>query len=138
MHDLALLVGRLLMGALFLPSGIRKAMTYSAFASQLGERGLPFPELWAIAAIVIEVVAPLALIIGVFPRATALALIAFVVMATATSHRFWEFAEPQRRFQEISFYKNVGILGGLLFYFAAGPGGLSLNREARERRLEMA
>jgi putative oxidoreductase len=138
MQDLALLIGRLLMAALFLPSGFRKLMGFSGFAAQLGERGLPFPEYWAMAAIVLEVLGPIALIVGVFPRITALALIAFVIAATATSHRFWEFAEPARRFQEISFYKNVGLLGGLLFYFAAGPGALSLNRGARERRLQMA
>jgi len=124
-HDGLLLVGRLLLVALFLPSGIRKLMGFSGFTATLAERGLPYPEYWAIAAVAIEVLAPIALVIGIFPRLTALFLIAFVIAATATSHRYWEFAEPARRFQEISFFKNLGILGGLLFYFVSGPGAWS-------------
>lgn len=131
-QDLSLLLGRLLMAVLFLPSGIRKALGFQGFVSTLGERGLPYPEVWALAAIAIEVLAPIALIAGVFPRLSALILIAFVIAATATSHRFWEFADPARRFQEISFYKNVGLIGGLLFYFASGPGALSWAR-SRQR-----
>jgi len=36
-----------------------------------------------------------------------------VIAATATTHRYWEFAEPARRAQEINFFKNVGILGNI-------------------------
>jgi putative oxidoreductase len=124
-HDGVLLLGRLLLAILFLPSGIRKLLGFQGFAATLADRGLPYPEYWAAAAVAIEVLAPIALLVGVFPRVTALLLIAFVIAATATSHRYWEFAEPARRFQEISFFKNVGILGGLLFYFVSGPGAWS-------------
>jgi len=35
-------------------------------------------------------------------------------MATATTHRYWEFADATaHRAQEINFYKNAGILAGL-------------------------
>jgi putative oxidoreductase len=54
-------------------------------------------------------------------------LIAFVIMATATTHRYWEFADATaRRAQEISFYKNAGIMAGLLFYFVSGAGAWSV------------
>ena len=126
-NDFVLLVARLLMAALFLPSGFSKLVTYSSFAASLGQKGLPFAEVWAAAAVAIEVLGPIALIAGVFPRSTALILIAFVVMASATSHRYWEFTEAAaRRAQEINFYKNTGIIAGLLFYFASGPGSWSL------------
>jgi len=96
-QDAALLVGRLLMAALFLPGGIAKALAFSAFAASLADKGLPFPEVWAAAAVLIEVLAPVALIAGVLPRTSALLLFAFTVVATATSHRYWEYAEPARR-----------------------------------------
>jgi putative oxidoreductase len=130
-QDAALLVGRLLMAALFLPGGIAKALAFSAFAASLADKGLPFPEVWAAAAVLIEVLAPIALITGVLPRTTALLLIAFTIMATATSHRYWEYAEPARRAQEINFFKNVGLLGGMLFYFVSGPGSWSLHKRPR-------
>src|SRR5947207_2626265 len=76
------------------------------------------------------------LILGFLPRWTALLLIAFVVMASATSHRYWEFTEAAaRRAQEISFYKDVGIIAGLLFYFVSGPGAWSFaQRKSAEIR----
>ena len=135
-NALVLLVGRLLMASLFLPSGISKLMGFSAFAASLGPKGLPYPEAWAGAAVAIEVLGPVALILGIFPHWTALILIAFVVMASGTSHRYWEFTEvAARRAQEINFYKNVGIIAGLLFYFVTGPGAWSFSRsEAVEAR----
>jgi putative oxidoreductase len=115
------------MAALFLPSGITKLLGFSGFAASLATKGLPYPEAWAAAAVAIEVLGPIALILGFFPRLSAVLLIAFVVMASATSHRYWEFTDTAaRRAQEISFYKNVGIIAGLLFYFVSGPGAWSL------------
>jgi putative oxidoreductase len=130
-QDAALLVGRLLMAALFLPGGIAKALAFSAFAASLADKGLPFPEVWAAAAVLIEVLAPVALIAGVLPRTTALMLFAFTVVATATSHRYWEYAEPARRAQEINFLKNLGLLGGMLFYYVSGPGAWRLHGRAQ-------
>ena len=130
-EDAALLTGRLLMAALFLPGGIMKALGFSAFAASLADKGLPSPELWAAAAVLIEVLAPIALLAGVLPRTTALLLFAFTVAATATSHRYWEFAEPARRAQEINFFKNMGLLGGMLFYFVSGPGTWRVHSRAQ-------
>src|SRR5947207_8202843 len=75
-NDLMLLLGRLLMAALFLPSGITKLMGFSGFAASLATKGLPYPEAWAAAAVAIEVLGPIALILGFLPRWTALLLIA--------------------------------------------------------------
>jgi putative oxidoreductase len=88
---------------------------------------LPYPDACAVAAVAIEILGPIALILGIVPRWTSLALIAFVIMATATTHRYWEFADAAtRRAQEINFYKNAGILAGLLFYFVSGAGRWSI------------
>ena len=78
---------------------------------------------------------PIALILGIAPRWTSLALIAFVIMATATTHRYWEFADAAaRRAQEINFYKNAGILAGLLFYFVSGAGAWSASGRGANRQ----
>jgi putative oxidoreductase len=126
-QDAVLLVGRLLMAALFLPSGIGKALGFSAFAASLASRGLPYPDALAAAAVLIEVLAPIAMIAGVLPRTSALSLFAFTVAATAIAHRYWEFAQPARRAQEINFFKNIGLLGGMLFYYVSGPGAWRLH-----------
>ena len=127
LNDAFLVLARLLLAALFLPSGISKATGFAAFAASLAGKGLPYAEVWAAAAVAIEIVGPMALIFGVMPRWTSLLLIAFVIMATATTHRYWEFTEPAvRRAQEINFYKNGGIVAALLLYFVTGAGAWSI------------
>jgi putative oxidoreductase len=121
-HDGLLLLGRLLVAALFLPAGISKLLNFSGFAASLADKGLPFSHYWAAAAVAIEVLGPIALVLGLLPRWTAFALFAFVIAASATSHRYWELQEPGRRVQEVNFFKNAAILGGLLFYFVSGAG----------------
>jgi len=44
-EDLALLMGRVFVAALFLPSGFHKLMTFSAYAASLKAKGLPFAAL---------------------------------------------------------------------------------------------
>jgi putative oxidoreductase len=127
-NNALLLVGRVLMGALFLPSGISKALNFAPFATSLADKGLPYAEAWAGAAVAIEILGPIALILGLLPTWTALLLIAFVVMASGMSHRYWELAEAAaRRNQEINFFKNLGVIAGLLFYFVSGAGGWSVS-----------
>ncbi len=126
-NDTFLLVGRLLMASLFLTAGIPKAIGgYAGFAKYLGGLGVPYPDIVAVVAIAVEVLGPIALILGVFPRLTALVLIAFVVAATALAHRFWEFPEAQQMANRNNFLKNIAIIGGLLFYYAAGAGAWAL------------
>lgn len=131
-QDTGLLVGRVLMAALFLISGIPKAVGYPGFAKYLAGHGLPYPEVLAIVGIAIEVLVPIALILGVFPRLSAVLLIAFVLAATGIAHRFWEFPEAQQLAQRNNFLKNVAVIGGLLFYYASGPGAFAMGGRARQ------
>jgi putative oxidoreductase len=124
---------------LFLPSGISKLLEFQTFAAQPTLLALPFGgTVWAAAAVAIEVLVPIALILGFAPRWSALLLIAFVIAATATTHRYWEFAEPARRAQEINFFKNIGILAGLCFYMASGPGAWSVSGRSAGARMQPA
>jgi putative oxidoreductase len=126
-NDTFLLVGRLLMAALFLTVGIPKMLGgYEGFAKYVGGLGMPYPEIMAIVGIAIEVLVPIALILGIYPRISALLLIAFVVVATVLAHRFWEFPADQLANQRNHFLKNVAVIAGLLFYYVSGPGAFAL------------
>jgi uncharacterized membrane protein YphA (DoxX/SURF4 family) len=57
---------------------------------------------------------------------SALLLIAFVIAASATTHRYWEFAEPARRAQEINFFQNMAFRPGSAFHMVSGPGAWSI------------
>lgn len=63
------------------------------------------------------------LALGRFPRLSALALAASLVPTTAAGHRFWEEQDKaQRQQQQIHFFKNVAMLGGLLLAAADTEG----------------
>jgi putative oxidoreductase len=132
-NDTILLAGRLLMASVFLTAGIPKVIgfinkdaVYTGYLEAVAGAGLPLPEVWALVGIAIEVLGSIALILGILPRIVSLLLIAFVIAATAIAHRFWVFAGAEQQAQLISFLKNLGLIGGLLFYFVSGPGAFSL------------
>jgi putative oxidoreductase len=55
------------------------------------------------------------LALGRFPRLSSLLLAGSLVPTTLAGHRFWEIDDPQRRAQQqIHFFKNLGMLGGLM------------------------
>jgi putative oxidoreductase len=126
-NDFVLLVARLAVAALFLPSGFSKLLGLSGFAAFLAGKGVPFPEVFAFLGAAVEFAGPVALVLGIAPRLTALALVAFTLVATLISHAYWDVPEAARKAQEVQFFKNVAIVGGLLFYFVSGPGTFRLS-----------
>jgi putative oxidoreductase len=127
-EDAALLFGRLLMAALFLPSGFNKLMTFSAFSASLAAKGMPYPALIAGVLVAAEFLGPLALIIGLWPRWTALALIGFTAATLWLAYGRSVMELILRPRQNVDFFQNLAIIGGLLIYFACGPGVWSRTR----------
>jgi putative oxidoreductase len=125
-----LLIGRVLLGVLFLVAGIRKIMLYSGSVAYLTKLGFPAPEVMAVLAILIEVGGGALLILGWQTRRVSWLLVLFVVIATATAHRFWEFDAPQYANQMNHFLKNAAIVGGLLYVAVLGAGKLSLDERS--------
>ena len=62
-----------------------------------------------------QVVAGLALATGRLPRISSTVLAATLVPTTVAGHRFWEESDPAARSnQQIHFFKNLSMLGGLI------------------------
>ncbi len=83
----------------------------------------------------VQVAAGSLLAIGKLPRLSALALAASLVPTTAAGHRFWEAKGDDRSQQQIHFFKNVSMLGGLLLAALdteGRPGVLWRTRHATE------
>jgi putative oxidoreductase len=136
-NDLALLLGRICMAVVFLPSGVQKLFHYGTFADQMATKTLlpglhlPFPALFALLAVAIEVGGPILLLLGVKARWVALLMIAFVIMATLTTHRFWEMEGAAQKVNQSSFFKNVGLIAGFFFLYVSGAGALSVDGMTR-------
>ncbi len=64
---------------------------------------------------VVQVVGGLMLATGKFPRLSSLVLAASLVPTTLAGHRFWEESDPKvKAQQQVHFFKNVSMLGGLI------------------------
>ncbi len=127
MSDTVLLIGRLAMGIIFFQSGFAKLTGLGAFIGSLGNRGVPFPDFWGPVGAISEFLGGTLIILGLGTRYAAALIVLFVIIATAISHRYWEFAEPARRLQQGQFYKNLAIIGGALFLFICAAGRFSLD-----------
>jgi uncharacterized membrane protein YphA (DoxX/SURF4 family) len=66
-------------------------LNFSKFAASLSTKGVPYSKLVAMLNVAVEVVGPIALIIGLWPLLTALALIALTLVTTWTTYRFGIF-----------------------------------------------
>ncbi|HEV7720797.1 MAG TPA: DoxX family protein [Iamia sp.] len=76
------------------------------------------------------------LAIGKLPRLSAAALAATLIPTTFAGHRFWEIDDAdERAAQQIHFFKNVGLLGGLALAAIDTEGRPSVAWRTR-RRLE--
>ena len=71
------------------------------------------------------------LILGVGARYGALLGLAFVVIAFATAHRYWEFPEAAQNLQYAFLSKDLAIAGGLLMLFVTGAGRFSVDQKLK-------
>jgi putative oxidoreductase len=72
-----------------------------------------------VAARALQLIAGLGLILGIYPRISAVALLLFLIPATLMAHNFWQDAgTPLYQIQLINFFKNVCMGGGLIFILA--------------------
>jgi putative oxidoreductase len=111
----AALVGRLLLAALFLLEGWSKLRGYGPAAAYMERFSVPGVLLPAV--IAVELAGGVLLVIGWQTRCAALALAIFCIVAALLFHT--NFAD---RNQLLHFEKDLAIAGGLLAFFAFGPG----------------
>jgi putative oxidoreductase len=121
--DIVSFVGRLLMSAIFLLSGLSKLSDPAGTLGYIQSAGLPFPTLGLGVAVAVEIGGSLLLIAGFRTRWVAGALALFSLAAALAFHH--DFADQN---QFIHFLKNVAMAGGLLQLVAHGGGRLTLDR----------
>ena len=112
------ILGRALIALLFVPAGVSKVFGFAGTVGYITSVGLPLPTLAAIGAIVVEVGAGLALLAGYRTQLVALILAAFTLVAAVVFHNFWAAPAEMAQMQQIMFFKNIAIVGGLLILSA--------------------
>lgn len=128
------LIGRLLLAAIFLVSGIAKLTDTPGTVAHMTAAGIPYADTLALVAGGAEVLGALAIATGFLTRAASLGLILFMIPTTLIFHAFWNATGEAHLTQMVNFMKNLAIIGGLAVLMAQGAGRFSLDHRIRAAR----
>jgi putative oxidoreductase len=123
------LLGRIMIGAPFVMSGLGKLGSYAVTVGYIAAMGLPVPPLAFIVAVLTELGGGLLLLSGYRARVVSLAMAVFCVVTAIFFHH--NFADQN---QMIHFLKNVMMAGGLLQIAYFGAGAFSLDARSGRAR----
>ena len=116
------LIGRIFISAVFLLSGFNKIGNYEGSVEWMESFNLP--EFFLIPAIILEIFAPILIIIGYQTRIAAAFLSIFCI---ATAIIFHNNLGDQMQF--VAFMKNIALAGGFLFLVVNGAKGYCLDKK---------
>lgn len=122
--------GRILLAAIFLYSGIGKALTPEATMGYIEYSGLPFASFGLVLAVAIEVGGGAMLALGIKTRLAALGLALFALFTALAFHH-----DIGERAHLVLLLRNFAIAGGLLQVIAFGAGAYSLDALSGRKRV---
>ncbi|MGH8614058.1 MAG: DoxX family protein [Gammaproteobacteria bacterium] len=128
MHALGLLIGRILLAAIFMVSGFNKLINFEQSAAYIANADLPVPNLLLVMAALTELVGGVLIAVGYKARWAALMIFLFLIPVTYIFHPFWSVEADQLQQQMIQFQKNLAIMGGMLYIALSGPGRYSVGK----------
>ncbi|NVP54827.1 DoxX family protein [Mycoplana rhizolycopersici] len=134
-QNLVVLVGRILLSAMFILAGYPKLLDPSGTAGMIAGAGLPAATALAYIAGLFELVAGLFILVGFQTKITSLLLAAFCVFTALFFHsgpiNVPDFPEGANglltMFNGLMMMKNLTIAGGFLVLAAFGPGAISID-----------
>jgi putative oxidoreductase len=123
MTDTLLLIGRILLAAIFLLT----VWFGSPNVGYLTSVNVISPDIISPLARVVEWVIVISLVLGLGARYGAVLGLVFVVVATVAAHRWWGYPQAAQLVQYTFLTKNVAVAGGLLVLFVTGAGRFSVD-----------
>jgi putative oxidoreductase len=112
--DSLLVLGRILLGGLFVFGGVKHFFILPILTDVMAKRGVPCPRLVLIAGSTFQTVVGALLIAGLFVVPAAFGLIAFTIVASIMLLNFWDMQGEHRENAKNNWAVNVGVIGGLL------------------------
>ena len=116
------LVGRIFISLVFLLSGINKIGNYEGTISWMESLGMP--GIFLIPAIILEIGAPILIMVGYKVKISAALLSLFCIATAIIFH-----TDFSNQMQFVSFMKNIALAGGFLFLVINETKEFSLERK---------
>ena len=112
-------LGRIFLASMFIYGGAGAFSEPGKRVALVEQSGIPNARQATILNGAIMVIGGTALAAGIFPKLAATLLIGSLIPTTFVGHSFWQEDEPAGRVgQQIQFFKNASMLGGLLLVLA--------------------
>ena len=118
------LIGRIFISLVFLLSGINKIGNYEGTIEWMESIGIP--GIFLIPAIILEIIAPILIIVGYKVKISASLLSIFCIATAIIFHN-----DFSNQMQFISFMKNIALAGGFLFIVVNGAKDFSLDKKLK-------
>lgn len=127
-ENACILAGRFLLGVYFIMPAIGKITDFEGSVAYMAEHHVPSIPVLLVLTIVIQLVAGMALIVGFKGKWAAFVLAGLTLVISLFMHNFWDYPQGVEQSHEVqNFFKNMGIMAGLLVIAGTGTGPLSLD-----------
>jgi putative oxidoreductase len=113
------LLGRSLVSALFVGSGVPKFKQVEGSLDYMKSVGMPRSRALLYGAALTETALGATLVAGPRRRESAALLALYLIPVSLIFHRFWKHEGAERQMQMIQFMKNLAIIGGLAHFAAS-------------------
>jgi putative oxidoreductase len=128
LENACLLMGRFLMGVYFILPGISKITGFEGTSAYMTAHDVPFVPVLLVLTIILQLGAGTALIVGFQGKWAAFVLAGLTVVISIFMHNFWDMEDSIERTHETqNFFKNMGIVAGLLVIAGLGTGRFSID-----------
>jgi putative oxidoreductase len=112
-------LGRMMLASMFIYGGAGAFSEPGKRVDLVAQAGIPNARQATILNGAIMVVGGTALAADIFPKLAATLLIGSLIPTTFVGHSFWQHDDPGNRVgNQIQFFKNLSMLGGLLLVLA--------------------
>lgn len=124
-------VGRVLIGGIYIASGIAKFPEWAQTVKLMQAEGMPQAEVFLAGAIVLLIGGGLSVVLGWKARIGALALAIFTLPAMVLFNHFWTMTGPRAEDIMHLFFANIVMLGACLFICGNGAGAGALDNRSK-------
>jgi len=128
----AFFIGRIIVGAFYIYSGINHFLKFSALAEYAKSKGVLFPEVGIALTGLLLLAAGITFLLGVFPEIGVASAVVFFLPVTFLMHNFWAAPQEYKAMEMINFAKNMALMGSaLMFLMIKKPWPFSLKQKRR-------
>jgi putative oxidoreductase len=117
----AMVAGRVVLASLFILAGINKMLNYAQTLQTMDQAGLSASQFLLPLVIALEFAGGCIVALGHrFLPIAAVSLALFTLATNLVFHRFWAISGPEGALELSLFFKNIAIVGALLYVGANG------------------